>query len=226
MIVSLVTVVRTPDPYRDGTGSYITVWHRKVMHRNGLPLWAPWFQEGQLDGSPEQVRFSQERTMIWSEQEACVKQVTQISTSACGATAAINVLVKLFHICLFVCYRFLSFLSFNWNYNYLTLYVPHTSFGVTARKTLRLFLDHSYNWLLRGTSIMSVVISLANCCSYHNEYWILTINSSEKTISVHHSLWETAFYCCHHLYIFVTTCTTIWMLTYLMSEYQVLAFHT
>lgn len=49
--------------------------------------------EGQLDGSPEQVRFSPERTMIWSEQEACVKQVTQISTSACGATAAINVLL-------------------------------------------------------------------------------------------------------------------------------------
>ncbi|PNF41400.1 hypothetical protein B7P43_G14429 [Cryptotermes secundus] len=49
--------------------------------------------EGQLDGSPEQVRLSQKRTMIWSEQEACVKQVTQISTSACGATAAINVLL-------------------------------------------------------------------------------------------------------------------------------------
>lgn len=161
--------------------------------------------------------------MIWSEQEACVKQVTQISTSACGATAAINVLVNLFHICLFVNYKFLSFLSFNCNYNYLTLYVPHASFGVTAHKTLRLFLDHSYNWLLRGTSIMSVVISLVNFCSY-NDYWVLTINSSEKTISVHHSLRETAFYCCHHLHIFVTT--TIWMLTYLMSDYHVLAFPT
>jgi hypothetical protein len=83
------------------------------MYRNGLPLCMPWFQEGQLGGSPEQVRFSPERTMIWSEQEACVKQVTQISTSACGATAAINVLVKLFHICLFVNYKFLSFSSFN-----------------------------------------------------------------------------------------------------------------
>jgi hypothetical protein len=83
------------------------------MYRNGLPLFMPWFQEGQLDGSPEQVRFSPERTMIWSEQEACVKQVTQISTSACGATAAINVLVKVFHICLFVNYKLLSFHSFN-----------------------------------------------------------------------------------------------------------------
>lgn len=31
--------------------------------------------------------------MLWSEQEATVKQVTQIGTSACGATAAINALV-------------------------------------------------------------------------------------------------------------------------------------
>lgn len=31
--------------------------------------------------------------MLWSEQEATVKQVTQIGTSACGATSAINALV-------------------------------------------------------------------------------------------------------------------------------------
>lgn len=36
-----------------------------------------------------------EKTMIWSEQEAAVKQVTQISTSACGATAVLNVLQAL-----------------------------------------------------------------------------------------------------------------------------------
>ncbi|XP_075215639.1 uncharacterized protein LOC142321443 [Lycorma delicatula] len=36
-----------------------------------------------------------ERTMIWSEQEACAKQVTQIGTSLCGATAVINVMVAL-----------------------------------------------------------------------------------------------------------------------------------
>jgi hypothetical protein len=57
-----------------------------------------WFQEGQLDGSPEGGQFCLERTMIWSEKEACAKQVTQISMSACGATAAVNVLVKLFCI--------------------------------------------------------------------------------------------------------------------------------
>lgn len=32
--------------------------------------------------------------MLWSEQEATVKQVTQIATSACGATSAINALVN------------------------------------------------------------------------------------------------------------------------------------
>jgi hypothetical protein len=57
------------------------------------------FQEGQLDGTPDRGQSCLERTMIWSEQEACAKQVTQISTSACGATAAVNVLVKLFCIC-------------------------------------------------------------------------------------------------------------------------------
>lgn len=36
-----------------------------------------------------------ERTMIWSEQEACAKQVTQVSTSACGTTACINALLAL-----------------------------------------------------------------------------------------------------------------------------------
>lgn len=36
-----------------------------------------------------------ERTMIWSEQEACAKQVTQISTSACGTTSCINALLSL-----------------------------------------------------------------------------------------------------------------------------------
>lgn len=34
-----------------------------------------------------------EKIMIWTEQEAIVKQVTQIGTSACGATSAINALV-------------------------------------------------------------------------------------------------------------------------------------
>ncbi|XP_049815717.1 uncharacterized protein LOC126262884 [Schistocerca nitens] len=34
-----------------------------------------------------------ERVMIWSEKEACAKNVTQIGTSQCGATAVINVLL-------------------------------------------------------------------------------------------------------------------------------------
>lgn len=34
-----------------------------------------------------------EKVMLWSEQEATMKQVTQIGTSACGATSAINALV-------------------------------------------------------------------------------------------------------------------------------------
>lgn len=33
-------------------------------------------------------------TMIWSEQEAYLKQTEQVGVSACGATAAINVLVS------------------------------------------------------------------------------------------------------------------------------------
>lgn len=36
-----------------------------------------------------------EKVMLWSEQEATVKQVTQIATSACGATSAINALLAL-----------------------------------------------------------------------------------------------------------------------------------
>ena len=35
-----------------------------------------------------------EKTMIWSEYEAFLLQVKQIGTSACGATAVINVLVS------------------------------------------------------------------------------------------------------------------------------------
>lgn len=34
-----------------------------------------------------------EKVMLWTEQEAIAKQVTQIGTSACGTTAAINALV-------------------------------------------------------------------------------------------------------------------------------------
>ena len=34
-----------------------------------------------------------EKTMIWTEREACHKQVSQIAVSACGAAAVSNVLV-------------------------------------------------------------------------------------------------------------------------------------
>lgn len=35
------------------------------------------------------------RCMVWSEREACERQVTQIGTSACGATAVVNVFVSI-----------------------------------------------------------------------------------------------------------------------------------
>jgi len=47
-----------------------------------------------LDGLPPV-----EKVMLWNEQEATMKQVTQIGTSACGATSAINALV---HIAIYV----------------------------------------------------------------------------------------------------------------------------
>jgi hypothetical protein len=37
------------------------------------------------------------KCMVWTEQEACVQQVTQIGTSACGVTAVINALVIIIH---------------------------------------------------------------------------------------------------------------------------------
>ncbi|GLV39821.1 hypothetical protein CBL_08113 [Carabus blaptoides fortunei] len=52
-----------------------------------------------LDKQPttadEEHVLSVEKTMIWSEQEAATTQITQIGTSACGATAVLNVLLAL-----------------------------------------------------------------------------------------------------------------------------------
>ncbi|XP_077294148.1 uncharacterized protein LOC143916775 [Arctopsyche grandis] len=45
------------------------------------------------DGAAELPIVS--KCMVWSEQEACSRQITQIGTSACGATAVINVLLAL-----------------------------------------------------------------------------------------------------------------------------------
>lgn len=34
------------------------------------------------------------KIMLWSEEEVALKQIEQVGVSACGATAALNVLVK------------------------------------------------------------------------------------------------------------------------------------
>ncbi|XP_067002011.2 uncharacterized protein [Anabrus simplex] len=51
--------------------------------------------DSNVEGSQDGLKSPLERVMIWSEPEACAKQVTQISTSACGATAVVNVLLAL-----------------------------------------------------------------------------------------------------------------------------------
>ena len=51
-------------------------------------------QEGELCDERLDGFLPVEKVMLWSEQEAAVKQVTQIATSACGATAAINAIVS------------------------------------------------------------------------------------------------------------------------------------
>ncbi|XP_048515071.1 uncharacterized protein LOC105689586 isoform X2 [Athalia rosae] len=52
-------------------------------------------KESELCNDRTQDLLPIEKVMLWSEQEATVKQVTQIATSACGATAAINALLAL-----------------------------------------------------------------------------------------------------------------------------------
>ncbi|XP_046746231.1 uncharacterized protein LOC124411243 isoform X2 [Diprion similis] len=52
-------------------------------------------KESELCSERSQDLLPVEKIMLWSEQEATVKQVTQIATSACGATAAINALLAL-----------------------------------------------------------------------------------------------------------------------------------
>ena len=51
-----------------------------------------------------------DKTMIWSELEACKRQVNQIGVSACGATALINVLQVIFTI-FWTCSQFFCRLS-------------------------------------------------------------------------------------------------------------------
>lgn len=47
--------------------------------------------------STYQAESLTDKVMIWSESEACKRQVSQIGTSACGATSLINVLLALNH---------------------------------------------------------------------------------------------------------------------------------
>ncbi|XP_012277600.1 uncharacterized protein LOC105698161 isoform X2 [Orussus abietinus] len=78
-----------------------TLYHRMMAKKLMLNKQAAFNQSGdsnletdlcneRLDGL-----LPVEKVMLWNEQEATVKQVTQIATSACGATAAINALLAL-----------------------------------------------------------------------------------------------------------------------------------
>ncbi|KMQ95589.1 pyroglutamyl-peptidase 1 [Lasius niger] len=78
-----------------------TLYHRMMAKKLMLNKQAAFNQSGdsnlenelcneRLDGLPPV-----EKVMLWSEQEATMKQVTQIGTSACGATSAINALLAL-----------------------------------------------------------------------------------------------------------------------------------
>ncbi|TGZ38662.1 uncharacterized protein [Temnothorax longispinosus] len=78
-----------------------TLYHRIMAKKLMLNKHAAFNQSGdsnleselcneRLDGLPPV-----EKVMLWSEQEATIKQVTQIGTSACGATSAINALLAL-----------------------------------------------------------------------------------------------------------------------------------
>ncbi|EFN81319.1 uncharacterized protein LOC105186072 [Harpegnathos saltator] len=78
-----------------------TLYHRMMAKKLMLNKQAAFNQSGdsnleselcneRIDGLPPV-----EKVMLWSEQEATMKQVTQIGTSACGATSAINALLAL-----------------------------------------------------------------------------------------------------------------------------------
>ncbi|XP_028158132.1 uncharacterized protein LOC114351214 isoform X2 [Ostrinia furnacalis] len=52
-------------------------------------------EEGPSTSSDDSRCTLPPRCMVWSEREACERQVTQIGTSACGATAVVNVFIAL-----------------------------------------------------------------------------------------------------------------------------------
>ncbi|CAL7946542.1 unnamed protein product [Xylocopa violacea] len=78
-----------------------TLYHRMMAKKLMLNKQAAFSQSGDsnLENELSNERLDGllpvEKVMLWSEQEATVKQVTQIGTSACGATAAINALLAL-----------------------------------------------------------------------------------------------------------------------------------
>ncbi|XP_015179104.1 PREDICTED: uncharacterized protein LOC107067792 isoform X2 [Polistes dominula] len=78
-----------------------TLYHRMMAKKLMLNKQTPFNQSGdsnlenelsneQIDGLPPV-----KKVMLWNEQEATTNQVTQIATSACGATSAINALLAL-----------------------------------------------------------------------------------------------------------------------------------
>ena len=78
-----------------------TLYHRMMAKKLMLNKQAAFNQSGDsnLENELSNERLDGllpvEKVMLWSEQEATVKQVTQIGTSACGATSAINALLAL-----------------------------------------------------------------------------------------------------------------------------------
>ncbi|XP_076178252.1 uncharacterized protein LOC143152243 [Ptiloglossa arizonensis] len=78
-----------------------TLYHRMMAKKLMLNKQAAFNQSGDSNLENELCNkrldglLPVEKVMLWSEQEATVKQVTQIGTSACGATSAINTLLAL-----------------------------------------------------------------------------------------------------------------------------------
>ncbi|XP_063990861.1 uncharacterized protein LOC135169628 [Diachasmimorpha longicaudata] len=78
-----------------------TLYHRMMAKKLMLNKQTAFNQSG--DSNLENELYTEridghqpvEKVMLWTEQEATVKQVTQIATSACGVTSAVNALLAL-----------------------------------------------------------------------------------------------------------------------------------
>ena len=65
----------------------------RMLDRPGIDLQQTATDQPELDGDDtDEVKETVDKTMIWSELEACKRQVNQVGVSHCGATALINVL--------------------------------------------------------------------------------------------------------------------------------------